>query len=52
MLEPLAAASLVQLFFVATVAGAKGDRDPRLMLVHMLGMTREASAGALTLLQH
>ena len=36
MLEPLAAASLVQLFFVATVAGAKGDRVPPLMLVPML----------------
>ncbi|MBK6663388.1 MAG: hypothetical protein IPG47_11850 [Thermoflexaceae bacterium] len=52
MLEPLAAASLVQLFFVATVAGAKGDRVPPLMLVPMLVMTGAASAGALALLQH
>ena len=52
MLEPVAAASLVQLFFVATVAGARGERLSPLMFVPMLVMAGAASAGALTLLQH
>lgn len=52
MLEPVAAASLVQLFFVATVLGAKGERLSPMMLVPMIVMAGAASAGALTLLQH
>ena len=52
MLEPVAAASLVQLFFVATVVGARGERLSPLMFVPMLVMAGAASAGARTLLQH
>ena len=46
MLEPVAAASLVQLFFMATVLGAKGERLSPLMLVPMIVMAGAASAAA------